>query len=204
MTLMGQALKCTRDDRVLFKDLEFAVDEGEAMVLEGRNGTGKTTLLRMICGIRRPDSGDILFKDECIFGLGSDYHIHMSYVGHMDGIKRELTAEENLSVAYALGHPGRMSVAEALERVRLGGFEDVTASKFSAGQRRRLALARLLVSEAAIWILDEPFTSLDRHGVKLVEELMTEHINQGGILVVTSHHDVDLGSAAVRRLNLSA
>jgi len=204
MTLLGQSLECSRDDRVLFKDLDFAVEAGEALVVEGRNGTGKTTLLRMICGIRRPDAGDILYDGECIFKLGSDYHTHMTYVGHMDGIKRELTAEENLRVADALGHPGRMSVSEALERIRLAGFEDVAANKFSAGQRRRLALARLLVSKAAIWILDEPFTSLDRHGVKLVEELMAEHTNEGGILVVTSHHDVDLGNVGVRRLDLSA
>ena len=204
MSLVGQSLECSRDDRVLFRDLEFAVSAGEALVLEGRNGTGKTTLLRMICGIRRPDMGDILYQGECIYSLGSDYHTHMAYVGHLDGIKRELTAEENLRVADALGRPGRMRIADALIRVRLSGFEDVAANKFSAGQRRRLALARLLVSQAAIWILDEPFTSLDRYGVKLVEELMAEHINQGGILVVTSHHDVDLGNAGVRRLDLSA
>ena len=138
MTLSGQALECSRDDRVLFKDLDFAIDGGEALVVEGRNGTGKTTLLRMICGIRRPDAGDILYNGECIFSLGSDYHTHMAYVGHTDGIKRELTAEENLRVADALGHPGRMRVPDALKRVRLGGFEDVAANKFSAGQRRRL------------------------------------------------------------------
>lgn len=204
MSLVGQSLECSRDDRVLFRDLDFAVSAGEALVLEGRNGTGKTTLLRMICGIRRPDVGDILYHGECIYSLGSDYHMHMAYVGHLDGIKRELTAEENLRVADALGRPGRMSIADALARVRLVGFEDVAANKFSAGQRRRLALARLLVSKAAIWILDEPFTSLDRYGVKLVEGLMAEHINEGGMLVVTSHHDVDLGNAGVRRLDLSA
>jgi heme exporter protein A len=204
MNLTGRYLECARDDRVLFTDLNFDIGPGEALLVEGRNGTGKTTLLRMICGIRRPDAGDILFNGECIFSLGSDYHTHMAYVGHMDGIKRELTAEENLRVADALGRPGRLSVPEALDRIRLSGFEDVTANKFSAGQRRRLALARLLVSQSDLWVLDEPFTSLDRYGVKLVEELMAEHIAAGGLLAVTSHHDVDLGKAGVHRLDLSA
>jgi heme exporter protein A len=204
VNLAGEGLECTRDDRVLFTGLDFSVDSGGALLVEGRNGTGKTTLLRMICGIRRPDAGELRYDGECIFSLGSDYHTHMAYVGHMDGIKRELTAEENLRVADALGRPGRMSIAAALERVRLAGFEDVQANKFSAGQRRRLALARLLVSKAELWVLDEPFTSLDRHGVKLVEELMAEHIAEGGMLAVTSHHDVDLGAADVLRLDLSA
>lgn len=204
MSLVGQSLECSRDDRVLFSDLNFSIAPGQALLVEGRNGTGKTTLLRMLCGIRRPDAGDILFNGECIYRLGSDYHTHMAYVGHMDGIKRELTAHENLRVADALGRPGRMQVPAALERVRLAGFEDVVVNKFSAGQRRRLALARLLVSKAVLWILDEPFTSLDRHGVKLVEELMAEHMGEGGMLAVTSHHDVDLGSAGVCRLDLSA
>ena len=204
MSLVGQSLECSRDDRVLFSGLDFSIGPGQALLVEGRNGTGKTTLLRMLCGIRRPDAGDILFNGECIYRLGSDYHTHMAYVGHMDGIKRELTAHENLRVADALGRPGRMQVPASLERVRLGGFEDVVVNKFSAGQRRRLALARLLVSKAVLRILDEPFTSLDRPGVKLVEELMAEHMGEGGMLAVTSHHDVDLGSAGVCRLDLSA
>ncbi len=149
MSLVGQSLECSRDDRVLFSDLNFSIGPGQALLVEGRNGTGKTTLLRMLCGIRRPDAGDILFNGECIYRLGSDYHTHMAYVGHMDGIKRELTAHENLRVADALGRPGRMQVPAALDRVRLAGFEDVVVNKFSAGQRRRLALARLLVSKAA-------------------------------------------------------
>lgn len=204
MVLSGHALACTRDDRVLFHDLDFRVSDGQALLVEGRNGTGKTTLLRTLCGIRRPDEGDIHCDGNCIYALGSDYHHHMVYVGHMDGIKKELTAEENLKVLSALGRAGRWGIEDALARVRLRGFEDVHAGKFSAGQRRRLGLARLLVSRAEIWILDEPFTSLDRHGVQLVEELVAEHMAQGGLVVVTSHHPMNFGEAAVQRLDLSA
>lgn len=202
--LAGRALSCVRDDRTLFSGLGFGVDIGEALIIEGRNGTGKTTLLRAICGIRRPDEGEILWDGESIERLGPDYHRHVAYVGHNDGVKRELTAAENLRMARALGSEGRLSIAETLTRVRLAGFEDVPASNLSAGQRRRLALARLLVTDSLLWVLDEPFTSLDRHGIGIVEELMTAHVAHGGMLVMTSHHEVSMHRTAVHRLNLSA
>jgi heme exporter protein A len=202
--LTGRALSCIRDDRTLFSDLGFGVDTGEALIIEGRNGTGKTTLLRAICGIRRPDEGEILWGGESIERLGPEYHRHVAYVGHNDGVKRELTVAENLRMARALGSEGRLSIAEALRKVHLAGFEDVPASNLSAGQRRRLALARLLVTDSLLWVLDEPFTSLDRHGIGIVEELMAEHVARGGMLVMTSHHEVSMHRTAVHRLNLSA
>jgi heme exporter protein A len=204
MSLSADSLACARDDRDLFSELSFDLHPGEALLVEGRNGSGKTTLLRILCGIRRPDQGVVRFRDEEIDRLGSDYHAHMAYVGHHDGIKRELTAEENLRWGSALGYSGDLSLTEALQRVHLNGFEDVYAHKFSAGQRRRLALARLLSGSAELWILDEPFTSLDRGGVQLVEELIAEHRDKGGMVVATSHHDMDLGDTGVRRLDLSA
>jgi heme exporter protein A len=202
--LTGRALSCIRDDRTLFSDLGFGVDTGEALIIEGRNGTGKTTLLRAICGIRRPDEGEILWGGASIERLGPEYHRHVAYVGHNDGVKRELTVAENLRMARALGTEGRLSIAEALHKVHLAGFEDVPASNLSAGQRRRLALARLLVTDSLLWVLDEPFTSLDRHGIGIVEELMAEHVARGGMLVMTSHHEVAMHRTAVHRLNLSA
>ena len=111
---------------------------------------------------------------------------------------------ENLRMSRALGSEGRLSIAEALRKVHLAGFEDVAASNLSAGQRRRLALARLLVTDSLLWVLDEPFTSLDRHGIAIVEELMAEHVARGGMLVMTSHHEVSMHRTAVHRLNLSA
>lgn len=174
------------------------------LLLEGRNGSGKTSLLRILCGIRLPDAGELTWDDEDIFRLGSDYHAFMSYVGHRDGIKLELTASENLAMAKGLGEPDNdMSIEQAMRRVDLAGFEENLARNLSAGQQRRLALARLLVTRAKLWILDEPFTSLDTHGIRVAEGLFADHVNNGGMLALTSHHSINLDASTVHRINLS-
>lgn len=200
----AKALVCIRDDRVLFEDLSFSVRPGQALVLEGRNGSGKTSLLRILCGIRLPDAGVIAWCGTDIQRLGADYHQHTAYVGHRDGIKLDLTPLENLAMARALGRPSDMTFEAALARVDLYGFEDVPTRNLSAGQQRRLALARLLVTDATLWILDEPFTSLDVHGIRVIEELLDAHTQRGGMLAVTSHHAVNLRRTTVHRINLSA
>ncbi|HFD79498.1 MAG TPA: cytochrome c biogenesis heme-transporting ATPase CcmA [Gammaproteobacteria bacterium] len=205
MELQARGVACIRDDRILFQDLSFRVSEGEVLLLEGRNGSGKTSLLRILCGIRMPDEGEIAWNGEDIFRLGPDYHADMAYVGHRDGIKLDLTTSENLDIARGLGEPrADFTVEQALEQVDLGGYEDVPARSLSAGQQRRLALARLLVTQARLWILDEPFTSLDTHGIGVVERLFTGHLADGGMLAVTSHHAVHIETANVHRINLSA
>ncbi len=202
-TLEASGLACIRDDRTLFSDLAFRIGPGEALLLEGRNGSGKTSLLRILCGIRLPDAGSINWCGADINRLGADYHEHTAYVGHRDGIKLDLTPLENLAMARALGKPNTTTLEEALERVDLGGFEDVLTRNLSAGQQRRLALARLLVTDTVLWILDEPFTSLDVHGIQVIEELLDQHTSGGGMLAVTSHHAVNLASTTIQRINLS-
>jgi len=205
VTLEGRALECIRDDRVLFSGLDFVLGAGQTLLLEGRNGSGKTSLLRILCGIRLPESGAVTWGGEDIFSLGPVYHEHVAYVGHRDGLKLDLTPMENLAMARGLGSPNPDTSSEdALHRVDLLGFEDVPTRNLSAGQQRRLALARLLVTHSRLWILDEPFTSLDVHGIDLAEELFHEHISLGGMLAMTSHHVVKLDSARVQRINLSA
>ena len=201
--LQVQAIACIRSDRMLFQSLNFTVSAGQVVLVEGRNGTGKTSLLRILCGIRRPDEGDVLWQGESIESLGGSYHGQLAYLGHMDGIKRELSAEENLQIARALGRPGRLGIDEALLRVDLDEVEDIPVNHFSAGMRRRLALARLLVTDSRLWVLDEPFTSLDVHGIALVEALIAEHVANGGMVVMTSHHQVSLPGIKVVRVNLS-
>jgi len=203
LMLEADALTCIRDDRTLFSNLAFRLKPGEALVLEGRNGSGKTSLLRILCGIRLPDAGAVTWGGTDIGKLGPDYHVHTAYVGHRDGIKLDLTPLENLAMARALGKPNDTTLEEALDKVDLYGFEDVLTRNLSAGQQRRLALARLLITETVLWILDEPFTSLDVHGIQVIEELLDRHTSGGGMLAVTSHHAVNLANTTIQRINLS-
>jgi len=204
LLLEADGLECIRDDRTLFRDLAFRLEAGQALLLEGRNGSGKTSLLRILCGIRLPDAGAVNWCGKSISRLGPDYYEHTAYVGHRDGIKLDLTPLENLAMARALGKPSDLSPEAALDKVDLFGFEDVLTRNLSAGQQRRLALSRLLVTDSVLWILDEPFTSLDVHGIRVIESLLDAHTANGGMLAVTSHHAVKLNSTAVQRINLSA
>lgn len=171
------------------------------MLLEGKNGSGKTSLLRIICGFREPDSGIVSWCGEEI--PHSQYYSDMAYVGHLDGIKKELTVQENLRLSLALGQSGKLSIQQALEKVQLSGYEDTLIQALSAGQKRRLSLARLLITHNVLWILDEPFTSLDKQGIALIESLMAEHCAKGGMIVMTSHHDINLQSVDVKSIRLS-
>ncbi len=201
----ARALECIRDDRRLFSDLSFALEPGQALILEGQNGSGTTSLLRIICGIRLPEDGELLWEGESIFKLGPEFHQHIAYLGHKDGNKLDLTPYENMNMARGLGKASEdVDIETALDRVGLYGFEDIPTRNLSAGQQRRLAIARLLVTEANLWILDEPFTSLDRQGIETVEGLFDAHLAKGGMAALTTHHRIDLARAKVQRINLSA
>ncbi|RIZ68563.1 MAG: cytochrome c biogenesis heme-transporting ATPase CcmA [Methylococcales bacterium] len=199
--LQAKQLTCIRDDRVLFAGLSFELNAGHVLLLEGKNGSGKTSLLRILCGFREPDEGELLWGGDSI--NDGQYHADMAYVGHLDGVKKELTVFENLKVSLALGVPGRYSILDALTRVNLANYDDVLVQALSAGQKRRLSLARLLITDNKLWILDEPFTSLDKQGIALIETLMIEHCATGGMIVLTSHHDIELHDVVVQRINLS-
>lgn len=199
--LEGRNLSCIRDDRELFSGLGFSVALGQVLLLEGNNGSGKTSLLRIICGFREPDTGEVLWSGETV--PHSQYFSDMAYVGHLDGIKKELTVLENLRLALALGQAGALSIQQALEKVHLSGYDDTLIQALSAGQKRRLSLARLLITRNVLWVLDEPFTSLDKQGIVLVESLMAEHCKQGGMMVMTSHHDINLHDVDVQKIRLS-
>ncbi|MEN8168183.1 MAG: cytochrome c biogenesis heme-transporting ATPase CcmA [Pseudomonadota bacterium] len=203
--LEAKELSCIRDDRILFEGLEFKLQAGEMLLLEGRNGSGKTSLLRILCSIRLADEGSVVWCGEDIQKLGADYHQHIAYIGHRDGIKLDLTPLENLHVARALGKASAtLDSTQVLERFGLYGFEDIPTYNLSAGQQRRLALSRLLATESQLWILDEPFTSLDKHGIQQFERLMEDHLACAGMIVLTTHHKVDLDGSSVHYINLSA
>lgn len=196
-------LHCIRDERDLFGDLNFHLKGGQVLLVEGPNGCGKTTLLRILCGIRAQDSGKVFWCGKAIEELKAIYHQHMAYVGHHDGVKGDLTVMENIRLAQALGKPSFRSVETILRKIQLVGYDDVLTQVLSAGQRRRLALSRLLATDSELWILDEPFTSLDSRGIIIFEKLMTEHTAAGGLVVMTSHHRVDLAGVDVQHLRLS-
>ena len=195
-------LGCIRNDRQLFEHLEFALEAGEMLVVEGPNGCGKTSLLRILTGLRLADSGDVLWRGEPIDRLAGDYYEQVNYVGHHDGIKHELSCLENLRLARAMGIPSQRDLDDVLEQVNLYAYGESEVGSLSAGQKRRLALARLLATDSLLWILDEPFTSLDRASMEMFAVLFEQHLQREGVIVVTSHHDITLPTLAVQRLNM--
>ncbi|KAF3978476.1 MAG: cytochrome c biogenesis heme-transporting ATPase CcmA [Methylococcales symbiont of Iophon sp. n. MRB-2018] len=194
-------LSCIRDDRVLFKGLNFCLRNGQVLLLEGKNGSGKTSLLRIICGFRMQDEGELRWCNTAL--KDSEYFAQIAYVGHLDGVKKELTVIENLKMSLALSQAGRYSITQALKKVKLAGYDNSLVQTLSAGQKRRLSLARLLMTKKSLWVLDEPFTSIDKEGIKLIESLMHEHIAQDGMIILTSHHDLNLVEKDLQKINLS-
>jgi len=196
-------LFCERDERVLFSNLNFGISAGEVVQIEGQNGSGKTTLLRILCGLNESYEGELFWQQEEIAEVRDDYFSQMLYVGHLAGVKSTLTAEENLTWMQQLDPAlDKVSIAEALNSVGLYGFEDVPCYTLSAGQQRRVGLARLYLSTAPLWILDEPFTALDKKGVAEKEALLAQHVLNGGSVILTTHHDLNVPGHTVRRINL--
>lgn len=203
--LQGIDLTCVRGDRKLFSGINFSLEAGGLMQVQGPNGSGKTSLLRMLCGLATPAHGKICWQGAEIRALAGAYHGAMTYLGHLGGVKDDLSALENLRISSALAGAaiGEDSAREALQRMGLRGRELLPAKVLSQGQRRRVALARLLVGGAALWILDEPLTALDNAAVKLVQGLMERHLEHGGMIVMTTHQEIEITAAAIQRLQLA-
>jgi len=197
-------LECRRGDRRLFSDLSFSLPRGTLLHVRGRNGSGKTTLLRALCGLLARETGEIRWRGEDIASLGDDYRRDMLYFGHLNGIKSDLNGIENLRVATTLdGDPVvEDDLWDALAQMGLAGFEDLPTKVLSQGQKKRVALARLVLSGAPLWILDEPFSALDLDAVDLLGGLIAEHVAAGGLAVLTTHQDVPLTSGQIQRLHL--
>jgi heme exporter protein A len=198
-------LGCTRGDRRLFKDLNFSINSGELIELRGANGSGKTSLLRILCGLAAPAEGEVRWRGESIRSLGEEYSGSIAYLAHQNGVKDELSAIENLRIGCGVaGNPLSTFDAQAiLERVGLSRQQNLPARSLSAGQRRRVALARLLVSKATVWILDEVLTSLDDAAIKLSRRFIGDHLSKGGLAIIATHQELDLVADRVQRIELT-
>ncbi len=197
--LTATGLSCTRGERCLFAGLDLAVGAGEWLHVQGENGAGKTSLLRILAGLSPAAAGEIRWQGEPIRALGEEFRRHLLFLGHHGAVKEELTPLENLTIAARLdGTPlDEATALKALARFGLRGREDLSVRFLSAGQKRRVLLARLAVRQASLWILDEPFTALDVKAVEMLSGLIVEHVTQGGIAILTSHQTIPLAAGVV-------
>jgi heme exporter protein A len=199
-----RGLECVRGDHRLFTGLNFQLQGGELLRLRGSNGSGKTSLLRILCGLVEPANGEVLWKGENIRSQRDEFNAELLYLGHLNGIKSELTGFENLRVSNTLRGetPTDDQIYEALGQIGLAGREDLPTQVLSQGQKRRVALARLLLSDAALWVLDEPFVALDVDAVAQLGQLIEAHLQKGRMVVYTTHQEVVMRAGACLDVNL--
>ena len=204
LALTAAGLACERGERRLFEGLDFALAAGEALLVVGGNGHGKTSLLRILSGLSQPAAGEVRWRGAPIRAARERYGRAMAYLGHADGLKADLTPLENLRFAAALrgGALDDAAARHALDRVALARCAELPARALSFGQRRRVALAALTLADAALWILDEPLAGLDAQGVGMVQGLLDAHLAAGGLAVVTTHQSLVLDACAPRTLRV--
>jgi heme exporter protein A len=202
--LSAHDLACERGEHLLFRNLGFELDRSETLLVQGGNGRGKTSFLRILCGLSVPVAGDVRWRGQPISKAQEQYGREMAYIGHANSIKDGLTPMENLRLAAALG--GREldmeTATAALEQMGLLRCMDLPARALSFGQRRRVALAGLLTASALLWILDEPLTGLDVDGVAMVEQMIRDHVAAGGMAIVTTHQPLALDGLAPKTLSV--
>ena len=201
--LESRALACERDGRLLFERLDLQVSAGDMLQISGPNGSGKSSLLRLLAGLMQPSEGEVRIAGKTLARQRAELAQNLLWLGHAAGIKGLLTAEENLAWLCALHRPASLKqIRDALTAVGLRGFEDVPCHTLSAGQQRRVALARLFLNAPALWILDEPFTALDKQGVAQLERHLTQHCARGGMVILTTHHQLLERPAQYREMDL--
>jgi heme exporter protein A len=204
VTLSIQKLQCSRGDSTIFQGLSFKLSAGRLLWVEGKNGSGKTTLLRTICGLFLADDGEVQWNDEPIKRVPEIYYRQLLYIGHQNALKLDLTALENLQLLCRLAGQSvsEVEIENALLKMGLAGYEDVPVSQMSQGQQRRVALSRLLLSDAVLWVLDEPFVALDVAAVELLQSILIKHVDGKGMVILTTHQAVPIPDEKMQRLSL--
>lgn len=202
--LRAHDLKCVRGGTELFSNLGFSIKSGQALVVKGGNGSGKTSLLRILCGFNYPAEGEVTWCGEPAF-RHEGFRQQVSYIGHQSGVKLDLTVRENLLFMQRLagGDGNESEVKEAARAVGLFRQRNVLTGKLSAGQKRRVALAKLQLEQRIIWVLDEPLTALDKEFIGKFELDVKNHLDHQGMLVVTTHRELKIPEHRIKRINLS-
>ncbi|TMO75510.1 heme ABC transporter ATP-binding protein CcmA [Pseudoalteromonas sp. S3776] len=186
-----KSVTCIKQERCLFADLNFSLNSGQIMQLAGPNGAGKTSLLRIVAGFSVPDEGAIFYKQQAITKHYEEYARDLLFIGHKTGVNAQLSALENVSHwLHINGYTNEPDLYPMLAKLGLVGLEDVPVRMLSAGQQRRVALVRLWLSDAKLWVLDEPFTALDKNGVAFLQQRFSEHLKSGGAILLTTHQDL--------------
>jgi len=203
-SLVAEGLSCLRNEEMLFENITFSLTSGEVLQIEGANGSGKTSLLRILCGLAIPEEGKVSWNNQDIQDIRSEYTQDMHYIGHTNGIKAELTAIENLAVAQSLTTARQdCSCEDALAQMGIESLAETSVRKLSSGQRRRVALSRLLILNARLWLLDEPFTSLDSSSRHLVKQMIETHADMGGLAVIVTHEPLELPDNKFKKISFN-
>ena len=204
--LIAQGLSCLRGDRLLFKNINLELNSGGLLYILGENGSGKSSLLRMLCGLLMPESGQITWLGKPIKKEPDVYHANMLYIGHLNGLKDDLTAKENLKVAEGIRNikVDDKSALAALASIGIERCANLPVRVLSQGQKRRVALARLWLTESQLWILDEPFAALDVASIEVLTARLNQHMSNGGMTIVTTHQDVMVNARVTESLRLSS
>jgi heme exporter protein A len=197
-------LECVKGYDSLFKDINFSLSPGEILQIRGTNGSGKTSLLRILTGLSQPEAGEVFWNGTNIENEPETYKKKLIYIGHLNGLKADLSALENLELGRLyLSETNGKTTEAALEAVGLAGYEHILAHQLSAGQKRRVSLARLHLNIAPLWILDEPTTAVDADGVQAFEQTVETHALNGGMVILTAHQTLNFGKANTLSLSLS-
>jgi heme exporter protein A len=202
LVLEAHGLCCVRGERELFSGLNLRISSGNCLHVRGENGVGKTSLLRLLTGLSKPESGEVLWGNQSITLDPIAYHRELLFLGHRDALKEDLTALENIQMYAALDDVAlsKEKALASLWRFGLRGRENLPVNCLSAGQKRRVLMARMLTRQARLWILDEPLNALDAQAIQEMQNLMTEHLAAGGLVVFTSHQEANIPNMQVLQL----